>query len=130
FPHSTGWEPPRGNKPDGSPSFGASWFGAVDALTRLIKGYDPGALGELIRRGVDRNLMQKWAGDWVSRLPLGFDGLPIQDAIDFANWATQVVIGRFRFGIGPPLCGGDVDIAVITPRNFQWAQRKQWAIKQ
>lgn len=125
-----GWKDVRPNKPDGSPSFGANWFGQTDALIRLIKGYDSNGLNELIKRGVNKEIIKKWVDDNVSELPLIFDGMPIQDAIDFANYAVQVVIGRFRFAVGPPLCGGDIDIAVITPAAFHWAERKQWSVKE
>jgi hypothetical protein len=130
FPRGSKWQIVRANKPDGSPSFGANWYGQKDALVPLIKGYDRDGLNELVKRGADKNVIQKWVDDNVSELPLVFEGMPLQDAIEFANYAVQVVIGRFRFAAGPPLCGGDVDIAVITPGAFQWAQRKQWAIKE
>jgi hypothetical protein len=130
FPKSPNWADVRPDKPDKSPSFGANWFGQKDALIRLIKGYDPHALDELVKRGTDKAIVQKWVDDNISELPLHFDGMPIQDAIDFVNYAVQVTIGRFRFCLGPPLCGGDIDIAVITPTAFQWAQRKRWSIKE
>jgi hypothetical protein len=130
FPQSKTWVAVRPNRPDGRPSFGANWFGLIDALVRLIKGYDLASLEELIKRGVDKKIIGKWIADSVSELPLIFDGMPLQDAIDFAEYAVQVVIGRFRFGPGPPLCGGDIDIAVVTPGNFEWAKRKLWAIKE
>lgn len=130
FPRSSDWKTVRENKPDGSPSFGANWFGQADPLRRLIKGYTARALEELVRRGADKAIVQKWVDDNVPELPLIFDGMPIQDAVDFANYAAQVTIGCFRFAGGPPICGGDVDIAVITPAAFHWAQRKQWSIKE
>lgn len=130
FPKSRAWRTVRPNNPGGSPSFGADWFGQADALIRLIKGFDRNGLEELLKRGVDKNVLQKWVNDNVAELQLVFDGMPLQDAIDFAEYAVQVVIGTFRFAAGPPLCGGDIDIAVITPSAYQWAQRKQWAIKE
>ena len=122
------WTQTRPKKTDGRPSFGANWFGQTQPLQRLIKGHDPRGLSELVARGADAAIIQKWVDDNASEFPLVFDGMPLQDAIDFANYAIQVVIGAFRFGIGPQLCGGAVDIAVITPTTFRWAQRKQWAI--
>ena len=130
FPKSKRPERFRPDLPGGKPNFGADWFGAKDALVRLIKGYDMDALNELIKRGADQKIVQKWVNDNVSELLLIFDGMPIQDAIDFANYAVQVVIGRFRFCAGPPICGGDIDIAVITPDTFEWAERKRWSIKE
>ncbi len=130
WPNKTAWQEVRPNKPDGSPDFGANWFGQTNALSRLIHGYDKVGINELIKRGADKTIVQKWIDDHVSELPLVFDGMPLQDAVDFANYAVQLTIGRFRFAIGVPVCGGNVDIAVITPNAFQWAQRKQWAIKE
>ena len=128
FPTSTDWEEVRDNLPDGRPSFGANWYGLTDALIRLFLGYDHYALQELINRGVDAAVIKRWTDDRVAELPLVFDGMPLQDAIDFAEYAARVVIGKFRFAQGPPLCGGDVDVAVITPGNFRWAQKKRWGI--
>jgi hypothetical protein len=129
FPTSTELREPRPRKPDGTPTFGASWFGMTDALVRLIKGFDLSSLQELINRGVDKVVIQKWIDDQVSDLPLIFDGMPLQDAIDFAEYCVQVTIGRFRFSPGIAACGGDIDIAVMRPSSFTWAKRKQWSIK-
>jgi hypothetical protein len=84
----------------------------------------------MARRGVDVPLVQKWVDDNVTEWQTAFDGMPIQDAIDYAQLLTSMTVGWFRFGIGAKLCGGDVDIAVITPDSFVWAQRKRWAIKE
>lgn len=130
FPNKPSWQEVRPNKKDGSPSFGANWFGQIGAISRLVHGYDRQSVNELVKRGADKDIVEKWMDDHVSELPLIFDGMPIQDAIDFANYAVQLTIGLFRFAVGPPLCGGNVDIAVITPFAFQWAQRKQWTIKE
>lgn len=130
WPNEIAWQEVRPNKPDGSPDFGANWFGQIDALSRLIHGYDKAGINELIKRGADKTIVQKWMDDHVSELLLVFDGMPIQDAVDFANYAVQLTIGKFRFSVGVPVCGGNVDIAVITPDAFKWAQRKQWAIKE
>lgn len=129
FPMFTELKEPRPRKPDGTPLFGSSWFGLTDALVRLVKGFFPPALDELIKRGVDKDIIQKWAEDGISELPLIFDGMPLQDAIDFAEYCIQVTIGSTRFGPGAPLCGGDIDIAVMRPQSFAWAKRKQWSIK-
>ncbi|MEX2199810.1 MAG: hypothetical protein WD711_00315 [Dongiaceae bacterium] len=129
FPGSQTWLNVRPDKAGGRPSFGINWYGQNGPLVRLIKGYDLHGLDELINRGVDQALIQKWVEDNVSQWPIAFDGMPIQDAIELADFAVKITIGMFRFGLGPPLCGGDVDVAVITPTAFQWAARKQWAIK-
>lgn len=129
FPTSTDWTILHPDRPNGSKDFGASWWGQTDPLTRLIRGFSSPGMDELVRRGADQAMVRKWADDGVSAMQLVFDGMPLQDAVDFADFAVQVTIGAFRFASGPPLCGGDVDVAVIRPGAFQWARRKQWAIK-
>jgi len=130
LPNGEDVETVRPNKADGTPSFGTNWFGSGEALTRLIKGFDPRVLDDMVAHGIERDSVEAWAQAAVGELPLIFDGMPLQDAIDFANFAVQVTIGVCRFRAGPPVCGGKVDIAVITPGKFHWAQRKQWAIKE
>jgi hypothetical protein len=129
LPGERAWQEVR---PDlnGQPDFGANWYGATDALVRLILGFDGNALQALINRGVDPQKVQQWVDAHDPGLPLVFAGMPLQDAIDFAEWAATVVIGRWRFAPGVSLVGGDIDIAVVRPGNFDWAQRKRWSIKQ
>jgi len=129
LPLDSDWQEVRVDQPNGRPAFGADWFGQTGPLVRLVRGFDPGAFGELVKRGVDQAVLEKWVNDGVSAWPIIFDGMPLQDAVDFAQYAAQVTLGWFRFGLGPAICGGDIDIAVITPNAFQWSQRKQWAIK-
>jgi hypothetical protein len=129
FSTSTKPESVRPDSADGNPDFGANWWGLTDALTRLIRGFDGSAMQELINRGVSEDIIGRWINDGVGQLPLVFVGMPLQDAIDFAEYCVQVTIGRYRFGQGIAAVGGDVDIAVMRPKRFQWAKRKQWAIK-
>jgi hypothetical protein len=129
LPADTTWTPIRSRTADGTQDFGANWFGATDALVRLIRGFDPTSLDKLVESGAPIEAVQAWVDSGAAALPIVFDGMPLQDAIDFAEWATMVVIGRWRFGLGTALVGGDVDIAVIRPRSFNWAQRKRWSIK-
>jgi hypothetical protein len=128
FPDSAECQQVRPNKPDGTPNFGANWYGLTDALVRLYLGYDEAALNKMVEMGADLEIVQNWANSHVAALPLVFDGMLLQDAIDFAEYSVQVVIGRFRFAQGPALCGGDIDIAVVTPNTFRWYKRKTWGI--
>src|SRR5438093_6595640 len=99
-----GWGPVRPDQPDGSPAFGLDWYGLPDTLHRLIKGYDLGAVNELVIRGADQAIVQQWVDDAVGEIPILFDGMPLQDANDLAEYAVHVTIGRYRFAPGPPLC--------------------------
>jgi hypothetical protein len=118
----------RPNLPDNAPDFGVNWYGDIVPLLRLIKGLDPLAIAELIRRGASRHVVQQWMDDGVGQMPLLVDGMPLQDAVDLAAFLVQVTIGCSRFSLAAPFCGGDIDIAVITPGRFRWAARKRWSL--
>jgi hypothetical protein len=116
-------------RPDnnGKPSFGANWFGLTDAINRLHFGRDDQSINILA------NHFQVAPEEIKGLLkpleyPVLFDGMPLQDAIDYATYLVNVVIGRFRFVIGAPLCGGEIDVSVITPNEFTWIKRKSWKV--
>ncbi len=125
MPHNKSIIRIREDNPDKSPSFGANWFGQADAITRMYKGSDPRAvkaLAEAVK--TDTNTIQQILNQF--EYPVIFDGMPLQDAIDFVLWLINLVIGRFRFVVGVPTCAGDIDVAVIRPGEFTWVGRKQW----
>lgn len=117
-------------RPDvnGKPSFGANWYGLSDAIVRLHWGRDDGAIAVLAEHfKVSTEEIRQLLGGLQYVVP--FEGMPLQDAIDYAVYLVNVVIGRFRFVVGAPLCGGAIDVAVITPNSFTWIQRKSWHVK-
>ena len=113
------------NKANGEPEFGVDWFGLNDTISRLIKGADPRLAPILVER-------LKMPSEEVWRLlsqfeyRIALEGMPLQDAIDLAVYLIETTIGRHRFVIGAPFCGGAIDIAVITPQGFTWVSRKDW----
>jgi len=114
---------------DGKPDFGANWFGLTDAIVRLHWGRDDESLKILAE---NFKVSQEEIRKLLNKLQyiVIFDGMPLQDAIDYAVYLVNVVIGRFRFVVGVPLCGGDIDVSVITPDEFNWIHRKYWKIRQ
>jgi len=124
LPLSSEVKPVRPDK-NGKPNFGANWFGLTDAIERLHWGRDGAALNLLSKR-FDINADEVHEILKPLQYPVLFDGMPLQDAIDYAVYLVNVVIGRFRFVLGAPLCGGEIDVAVITPNEFTWVQRKSW----
>lgn len=135
-PHSEQWLFELPNRPElvevrpdvnGQPVFGANWFGRTDAIVRLHHGRDDHALQIISQRfGVPTEEIVELLGPLQYAVP--FAGIPLQDAIDYAVYLVNVVIGRFRFVVGAPLCGGEVDVAVVTPNNFTWVKRKDWKV--
>jgi hypothetical protein len=112
----------------GKPDFGANWYGLTDAIIRLHWGRDESALG-VIAKNFNKSIDDIREMLAPLQYPVIFDGMPLQDAIDYAVYLVNVVIGRFRFVVGAPLCGGEIDVAVITPGTFTWIQRKSWGVK-
>lgn len=114
-------------RPDknGVPQFGAHWFGLTDSIVRLHTGRDDQAL-DILSDHFD--VPPEEIRDLLKGLeyPVLFDGMPLQDAVDYAVYLVNVTIGRFRFVVGAPLCGGEIDVAVMTPNAFTWVQRKAW----
>ena len=111
------------------PVFGVQWFGMTDALSRLIHGFDFRLIQALKDKGFDPAKVDDFFSGqnlWALKIPyeMIFDGMPLQDAIDYAAYLVHVVKGRFRFVVGPKVCGGPVDIAVVAPGRFDWIRRK------
>jgi len=117
--------PPSANKP----VFGVNWFGQTDALVRLMLGFDARMIQGLKDKGFDPAKVDEFFTTqnlWASKIPYEviFDGMPLQDAVDYAAYLVHVVKGRFRFVVGPKVCGGPVDIAVLKPGKFEWIRKK------
>jgi hypothetical protein len=126
LPHSSDLTEVR---PDinGVPDFGANWFGLTDAIVRLHWGRDD-ALFDLLKSKVKIPEAELRSILDCRQYHVLFNGMPLQDAIEYAAYIANVSIGRFRFVTGPPLCGGEIDLAVITPNAFNWVRRKAWKI--
>jgi len=125
FPVTPELQVRRPDRENGEPNLGFDWFGLTDAITRLIKGADP-RLGEVLAQRLETSPEETWELLAQYEYRIAFEGMPLQDAIDLAVYLVEMTIGRYRFAVGAPLCGGEVDTAVITPRGFTWIYRKNW----
>jgi len=110
---------------------GALWWGVTTPIMRLVLGFDP----DLHQWFLDKEVDPAEVGNILSELRgrmqwnILFDGMPLQDAIDFGVYLANVTIGHSRFVVGPPVCGGHVDVATITHRGFSWVRQKQNIVK-
>ncbi len=127
FPVTPDLQLRRPDKESGEPNLGVDWFGLTDAITRLIKGADLRLVAMLAER-LQISTEEAWQSLAQFEYPIAFEGMPLQDAIDLAVYLVEMTIGRYRFAVGAPLCGGEVDVAVITPRGFTWVSRKSWHV--
>jgi hypothetical protein len=122
----------RPNESDGNPNFGINWFGLVDGIVRFHWGYDDRLrfeLQEILKSSKDLDLKAIDDIFLKHQYPADFGSMPLQDAIDYVNYLINLVIGRFRFYNGVPLCGGEIDIAIITYKGFEWIKTKKWKVK-
>lgn len=111
--------------------FGASWRGISLPFTRLHRGVDPRLLPELKKAGIqDETLDQiKTVANGMS-MPVVFDGMPLQDALDFLSFILRTTIDVSRFEPGQPACGGPLTTAVITKgKGFQWISEPKLSLK-
>jgi hypothetical protein len=120
--------PDKGDKPD----FGANWFGMIDAMHRFHHGYDNRLFDILKSNGISEADIEKIKNQIAREIEYQviFNAMPLGDAIDYAKFAVEMTIARFRFAIGAELCGGDVDVATITKKDgFEWIQKKVFCNK-
>ncbi|MCI0448941.1 MAG: hypothetical protein L0Y79_04030 [Chlorobi bacterium] len=104
---------------------GASWRGISNIFSRLFFGYEPLLKKTLIDGGRSEEEINKLLGSFA--VPIVFDGMPVQDAINFVTFIIKTTIGVLEFSIGPPSCGEPIDVAVITPvGGFEWIAEKKY----
>lgn len=95
-------------------------------ILRLLKGCDEGLRQNILSSG-------KWAGSeqdlnaLINQHTLGHAILPIRDAVDFTHACIASTIKALKFSNFSQICGGPIEIAVITvDRNFRWVRHKTW----
>ena len=95
-----------------SVTYGASWGGQVDIMAALMS---PVQFTD--RHG---NRLQP------VKIPIIWDAMPVQDAIDFAIYAVRTTIDTIRFQARAKSVGGPIDVLLLTPEKPTWIQRKQF----
>ncbi len=95
-------------------------------INRLLFGCDDNLLGSILNSG-------KWTGTYQELLDIALQQaithppLPIRDAIDFTHACIVSTIKALKFSSFSQICGGPVEIAVITTdRKFRWVRHKPW----
>lgn len=106
------------------------WDGQPEAIQRLLAGYGTG-LPYVLRDelGVPTDQIGP-AMDVIENSlteALVNAAMPIQDAIDLAEFLVNLTIGYSRFSPGAPTVGGPVEVAAITKHeHFKWVYRKHY----
>jgi len=103
------------------------FWGCPNLVNRLIYGLDLEVLSAILQSG-------KWNGtdqelfELISPHCLGQpQDLPIREAIDWVHASIYTTIKTMKFSHLAPVCGGPVEVAVITTdRNFRWVRHKRF----
>ena len=103
------------------------WWGSGSVpVSRLMRGVDLDRLRESAKTDADAqaadNFFQREAVSFS--MPVPMSAMPLQDAIDFAEFMGETACGYDRFRAGPPTVGGELDTLVLTPGNWEWVEHK------
>jgi hypothetical protein len=104
--------------------------GQPEAILRLVSGMDP-TLPWILEHdlGVPNDQIGPVVDYLRDRLRATFlkPAMPIQDAIDLAEFLVDLTIKYARFSDGPDTVGGPIEIAAITKHEgFKWIKRKYY----
>ena len=101
------------------------WGGQSRAISRLLIGFDDLLNNELVQKG--------WSDQDISDLrnkiymPLVHSSMPVQDAINLADYLVDVTKRYISFLPLANVVGGDTDIATVTKyEGFKWIKRKHY----
>lgn len=109
--------------PTGVPRF----WGWPSLINRLIYGIDERVFEAILGSG-------KWSGTpddlinlvWPETLVQARD-MPIREAVDWVHASIYTTIKAMKFSHLAPVCGGPIEIAVITAdRPFRWVRHKRF----
>lgn len=106
---------------------GCYFWGAPNPIHRLVFGCDEQLKTAIMNSG-------KWTGTrpeldtLVAQHVLSHPPtVPIREAIDFVHACISSTIKAFKFSPQAQICGGPIEIAVITTdRQFRWVRHKAW----
>lgn len=106
-----------------------AWGGQPKAINRLIVGFDPEMEEALVDAGLPQPSSDPLLQQVRQRLqtPLVHAAMPIQDAINLADFLVDLTKRYFAFLPGADIVGGAIDIATVTKHEgFKWIRRKHY----
>ena len=107
---------------------GIFWAGMTEPLSRLVLGFGTG-LPQVLQQNLGVPPAQIPAAMQVIQqalnVPFALAAMPLQDAIDLAEFLADVAAKYSRFAPGAPVVGGPIDVAAISKHEgFKWVKRK------
>jgi len=108
----------------------ATWFGQIEAITRLILGFSPQLLPLLQSEfGVSEQLLAEKLPVLRQNLNPNIitDTMPLQDAIDLAHFLVEVAVRYSQYTPGATVVGGEIEVAAMSKHEgFKWISRKHY----
>lgn len=114
----------------GQEEIGITWGGDPEALNRIVTGMGgnlPHVLQSIFK--IEANQLPKVMQliQQQLQMPLVLPAMPLQDAIDLADFLVDLTIKFSRFSPGAPTVGGPIEIAAISKHEgFRWIKRKYY----
>lgn len=106
---------------------GISSGGEPDLVQRIVAGYGTLLPDALKKLGVSTNLIDQALAAQRQQVSIVVDAMPIQDAIELADFLVRSTIEFSRFKMGAPTVGGPIEIAAVTKHEgFKWVKRKHY----
>ena len=113
----------------GHESVGISWYGEIEPIGRLVKGFSSFLPSVLERLGLDDITLRTIIDACNAELevPLVVPPMPIRDAIDLATFLVEMTEQYAKFLPGPNTVAGPIEIGTITKHErFRWIKRKHY----
>lgn len=104
------------------------WGGQIQAISRLLLGYDPQLHQVLQAQMLNADQRQQVNSELLKfQTPLVDASMPVQDAIDLAEFLVDMTKKYFAFLPRADIVAGDTDIATVTKHEgFKWIRRKHY----
>jgi hypothetical protein len=109
----------------GPEQFGSTWRGVDFPFVRLWRGFAPALLNRL---ATEDGITEERINELIAPLEIGvaYEGMPVQDAVNFATYILDTTIGFAKFAPGIAACGGPLQVAAILPdEGFRWIAKPE-----
>jgi len=104
------------------------WGGQIQAISRLLLGHDPQLHNVLQSQIPNTDQLQQVRSELLKlQTPLVNASMPVQDAINLADFLVDMTKRYFAFLPGADIVADDTDIATVTKHEgFKWIRRKHY----
>lgn len=98
FVYDVSKELKRVNMDNGKLRYSSTWRGELSVISRLLNTQPP--------------------------TPVNHALMPLKDAVEYADFLIDATIKLQRFSMLPKVCGGDIDVLVLTKDDSYWYRHK------